>query len=240
MANLMQHLQSILSAAEQNLSQGDQGLGNDVSSIGNKLSDYVNKENLSKLLAPAALGSLAGALLGSGKGSRSSAAQKALLLGGVSALGAFAWDKYKKQIQDAFAQPGQPAPAAQTASTQSATPPDERAERLIRAMVFAARADGNLDDSERQTIEAQVKSLSLGLDAEQVVNQAMKEPVDPNTIAKSVKNADEALETYVVSRSVIPGDQFMDRNYLAALAMALNIPENVQQGIESDIKKAAQ
>ena len=255
MDNWMQGLQSILGVVQGNMAQNNAaqqnsttqggistnaagqfgGLGN----LGGALGSYLNKDNLSKLLGPAALGGLAGALMGNSKSGGT--AQKALLLGGGAALGMFAWDRYKKQIEEALAaKTGQPFPA--TAGPSSVQPvasqPDERAKRLIHAMIFAARSDGNMDDNERTAIEQKVKSLSLGADTEQIVQKAMRMPVDPETIAGEVKNADEALETYVVSRSVINEDQFMERNYLQALAKALNIPDNVQQGIEADIQKA--
>ena len=254
MSNWMQDLQSILGAVQGNMAQNNAArqnnatLGNastnaagqfgDLGNLGGALGSYLNKDNLSKLLGPAALGGLAGALMGNSKSN--GAAQKALLLSGGAALGMFAWDRYKKQIEEALmTKAGQSSPAAAQSSSLPVSQPDERARRLIQAMIFAARSDGNMDDNERQAIEQKVGSLSLGAATEQVVQEAMQAPVDPETIAKEVGNADEALETYIVSRSVIHEDQFMERNYLQALAKALNIPDNVQQGIESDIQKAA-
>ena len=255
MSNWMQGLQSILGAVQDNMAQDNAvrqnnatpgnapanaaGQFGDLGNLGGALGGFLNKDNLSKLLGPAALGGLAGALMGNSK--NNGAAQKALLLSGGAALGMFAWDRYKKQIEAALmAKAGQSSPAAaQSFASSSVSQPDERARRLIQAMIFAARSDGNMDDGERLAIEQKVRSLSLGAAAEQGVQEAMQVPVDPETIAKEVDNADEALEVYIVSRSVIHEDQFMERNYLQALAKALNIPEDVQQGIESDIRKVA-
>ena len=248
MSNWMQGLQSILSTVQEDMTEGaatrtyaqqgyaaqQPGDGGQQNTMEGVLGSLLNKDNLSKLLGPAALGGLAGALMGGRGGANNSGGMgKALLLSGGAALGMMALDRYKKQVEQAQAQ--NPRMSAQ----QPASPIDERIKRLITAMVFAARADGNMDEGERQAVEQKVKSLSLGPDGERAVQQAMTVPVDPNALAVGVKNADEALETYLVSRSVVNVDQFMERNYLQALAKALNIPESVQQGIEADIAKAA-
>lgn len=244
MANWMQDLQSIFNAA-----QGDNGpvdpsqevaatrAADRNGGLGGLLGGYLNNENLTKLLGPTALGGLAGALMGGG--SKNNIAQKVLLLGG-GALGMLALDRYRKQTEAARAPQGGGAGAAGAGSNAAPSQVDERVRRLIQAMVFAARADGNLDADEHRAIEEKVKSLSLGADAERAVAEAMRAPVDPNALAAGVKNADEALELYIVSRSVVDVDQFMERNYLQALAKALSIPESVQQGIESDIAAAAE
>lgn len=244
MANWMQDLQGLFNAVQENLGQAASQQEADAAraaesggGLGGLFGGYLNNENLTKLLGPTALGGLAGALMGGG--SKNGLAQKVLLLGG-GALGMLALDRYRKQTEAARASQGAQGIAAEGNIGTASSRVDERVERLIRAMAFAARADGNLDADEHRAIAEKVKSLSLGADAERVVAEAMRAPVDPNALAAGVKNADEALELYIVSRSVVDVDQFMERNYLQALAKALSIPESVQQGIESDIAAAAE
>lgn len=174
---------------------------------------------LDGLLGPAALGGLLGALVTS-KGARGMAGG-ALLAG----TGAMLWNKYKESISSANADNPNFGQAPSTVG--------ERAERLIRALVFAAKCDGHIDDKERQAIQKGIKELNIGPEAERLVQRAMDEPLDPALIANGVKSADEALEIYAVSCAVITPDHFMERSYLDALAKALNIPADVKAELES-------
>ena len=227
--DLLQNIQNLLGEVERtntaNSRTSQTNAPLNLENLANQAAGYLNKENLSKLLGPTALGGLAGVLLGS-KGGRN-LAQKALVLGGGAALGAFALDRYRKMMQDAN-------PAQSAFANQAVSPLDERAKRLILALVFAAKADGSMDSSEHQAIEQKMKELSFGPEAEAWVKEAMSMPLDPEQVAQGVQNQDEALELYVLSCSVITPDHFMERSYLDALAKALKIPDNVKQAIETD------
>ena len=178
--------------------------------------------NWGALLGSAALGGLAGALLNSK--STKKMAKQVLMVGGGAAAGAFAWDRYKKYMQE---------PAA-----VEETPIDVRTERLIFALVFAAKSDGHIDAFEQQAINDKITELALGDEAKRVIDEAIAQPLDPKRVAKGIQSQEEALEVYFLSRSVIDLDHFMERSYLDALAAELNIPEGVRQAIESDIVKA--
>lgn len=69
------------------------------------------------------------------------------------------------------------------------------------------------------------------------MQEALDQPLNPELIARSVQNEDEALEVYYLSCTVIDVDHFMERGYLDALAQALKIPADVKQGIESDVNE---
>jgi len=178
---------------------------------------------LGDLLGPGALGGLAGVLAGS-KSSRKLLTKfggKALLLGGGAAAGALLWNKYKDRIRTAY-------PSASGTDGQQ-TPPDQRAERLIAALVFAAKSDGHIDEAEQAAIEKQIQQ------AESLIKQAMARPLDPQWLAAGVKNEEEALELYVLSCAAVDIDHFMERSYLTALGDALKIPQDVRDGIQRDI-----
>ena len=177
--------------------------------------------NWGALLGSAALGGLAGALLNSK--STKKMAKQAIFLGGSAAAGAFVWDRYKKYMQE---------PAA----TEN-TPLDARVERLIFALVFAAKSDGHIDASEQQAIDGKIAELSVGAEAKRVIDEAIAQPLDPKRVAKNIESQEEALEVYFLSRSVIDLDHFMERSYLDALACELNIPDTVRLAIEEDITR---
>ncbi len=184
--------------------------------------------NLANLLAPGALGGLVGLLIAN-KSSRKAigaAGKNALFIGGGAALGAVVWDQYKKRMRDA--QP-QAVPAAQP------SPIDRRAQRLIMALVFAAKADGHIDDTERQSIQQHIHQLGWGDEVELLVQDAITQPLDPERLTRDIRTEDEALEIYCLSCAVVDVDHFMERSYMDALARALKIPDDVKTELEQRV-----
>ena len=117
---------------------------------------------------------------------------------------------------------------------------DLRTERLILALVFAAKSDGHIDDKERSAIEQQLSEVGVEEQGRALVAQAIEQPLDPQRLAESVKNEEEALELYFLSCAAVDIDHFMERSYLNALGDALKIPQEVREGIEQDIKQQKQ
>lgn len=213
MSNWLQQIQTVLGKAGQSASGG---------------------EGLSKMLAPGALGGLAGWLIAS-KSSRSVLAKygkNALIIGGSAAAGAVLWNKYKQRVSETH--------QGESQFGQQSTPIDRRAERLIEALVFAAKSDGHIDAEERKAIDEHIHQSGLGEQAGQIVQRAIDRPLDPSQLAVDVKNEEEALEVYFLSNLVIDVDHFMERSYLQALGDALKIPADVRQSIEKDIRAEKQ
>ncbi|MGG6135641.1 tellurite resistance TerB family protein [Pantoea allii] len=197
--------------------------------LAKKSSDGKSSGGLSDMLAPGALGGLAGMLVAS-KSSRKLLTRyggKALIIGGGAAAGAVLWNKYKQRVRETHQNdPG---------FGEWQTPVDQRAERLVTALVFAAKSDGHIDDRERAAIEQNIHQAGYGQDAETLIQQAMQRPLDPEWLAADVKNEEEALELYFLSCAAIDVDHFMERSYLSALGDALKIPQDVRDGIQQDI-----
>jgi len=191
-------------------------------------------EGLSKMLAPGALGGLAG-LLVANKSSRKLLAKYgtgALLAGGGAIAGTVLWNKYKDKVRAAHQ--GEPQ------FGQQASALDVRSERLILALVFAAKSDGHIDDQERAAIEQQLREAGVEEQGRALVAQAIEQPLDPQRLAQGIKNEEEALELYFLSCAAIDIDHFMERSYLNALGDALKIPTEVREGIEQDIRQQKQ
>jgi uncharacterized membrane protein YebE (DUF533 family) len=187
-------------------------------------------EGLSKMLAPGALGGLAGLLIAS-KSSRSlltKYGKNALIIGGSAAAGAVLWKKYKDRVSETHQD--------QPQFGQQQSPVDRRAERLVQALVFAAKSDGHIDTQERQVINEHIHQSGLGADGERLIQQAIDMPLDPQKLAVDVKNEEEALEVYFLSNLVIDVDHFMERSYLQALGDELKIPQDVRDSMAEDIK----
>lgn len=191
------------------------------------------EQGLSKLV-PGALGGLAG-LLVANKSSRKLLAKYgtgALLAGGGAIAGTVLWNKYKDRVRTAHSD--------EPDYGQHTSPLDLRTERLILALVFAAKSDGHIDDKERSAIEQQLREAGVEEQGRTLVVQAIEQPLDPQRLAQSVKNEEEALELYFLSCAAIDIDHFMERSYLNALGDALKIPQDVRDGIEKDIREQKQ
>lgn len=217
MNDLMQQLRSLLGQSKPKNHQG----GSD----------------LSKVLVPGALGGLAGLLVGS-KSSRkllSKYGSSALLAGGGAILGTVLWNKYKDRIRQNTEQEPQ-----HTQHAQQEAPVEKRVQRLVMALVFAAKSDGHIDAKERQIIEQNMQEAGIGEQGERLVQQAIDSPLDPQLLARDIENEEEALELYFLSCAVIDIDHFMERSYLSALGDALKIPQDVRESIQQDIQKQKQ
>ncbi|MEZ3498905.1 tellurite resistance TerB family protein [Pantoea sp. KPR_PJ] len=186
---------------------------------------------LSDMLAPGALGGLAGMLIASKKSRKllTEYGGKALIIGGGAAAGAVLWNKYKQRVRETHQN--------EAGFGEFQTPVDQRAERLVTALVFAAKSDGHIDDQERAAIERSIHESGYGEKAEALIQKAINRPLDPGWLAADVKNEEEALELYFLSCAAIDVDHFMERSYLTALGDALKIPQDVRDGIENDLRE---
>lgn len=169
-----------------------------------------------------ALGGLLGSLLGGGAGGGGllNSALGGLLGGGGTAGGA--------DGLTAGAPGGRAAPASASAS--------DRELRVLRALVYAAKADGRVGPEEQAGIDSQIAKLGLGERGKAIVNGIMAEPLDPNRIASGVADANEAVGLYALSCAITDMDHFMERGYLDALATALRLPADAKAHIEAKVR----
>lgn len=84
-----------------------------------------------------------------------------------------------------------------------------------------------------------VKSLNIGSEGEELVRQAIDEPLDASRIAEGVNTADEALQLFTVSCAVVNVDNDMEAAYLDSLAKALNVPDDVKNDLLHRMYKTA-
>ncbi len=218
--------------------------------------------NVGTLLGSAAIGGVLGALF-SGKKAKKMA-KSAVLVGGTAAAGALAWNFYQKWAQNKNSAPaagnnqcgggnqfgGAPAGGSNQfgdvaatpvaiSQTQAAAPTasnieDQTALILLEAMVFAARADGHIDEEEKAYIHNAVDSLFPDQEMSAVLTNFLEQPVDPMSLACKVSTPEEAQDLYRLSCAAIEIDSYMERSYLDGLAKALHIEEAQKNQLEKE------
>ena len=138
----------------------------------------------------------------------------ALTLGGLAAVGGIAYKAYNEwQSSQGAAGTHIGTPIGELGPSDS----EQRSQLLLKAMISAARADGHMDDAEKQRIRSRVDQL--GLDAETVsfIEQQISEPLDAGQLAAAVSSQEEAAEVYLVSVMVLEVDSEDERRYLDRL-----------------------
>ena len=191
----------------------------------------MKSEATNNALVSAAIGGIFGALL-AGKTGRKIAGN-ALMVGGGAVLASVLWNKYKPRPQSRSSI--YEMQEASTAALDNQKRLNRRMVRLITAMIFAAKSDGVIDDKEHMAIRRNVEQLQLDTGAEDVIQHALIQPLDPSLVAKDVESEEEPIEVHMISCSVIEIDHFMENSYLDALAVHLGIPASVTANIRSRV-----
>ena len=199
------------------------------------------------LLKGAALGGLAGLLLGSKSGRK--LGKSAVKLGSMAALGGLAWKAYNdwKASNEAggAARVGHPAAAAEIRRNAEGTVflPAQKNERdnlsltLMRAMIAAAKADGHLDAEEQRRIFAKIGELDLDSDEKAFLMDELRAPLDIDAVVRGATSPELAAEIYTISRLAIDPDHNAEKAYLAMLASRLNLADDLVTRIDAEVAK---
>ncbi len=155
-------------------------------------------------------------------------------IGGLAALGAVAYGAYKRsQGEEGVFEDETDTPTIDAVEGASA---DRRAETLLRAMIMAARADGEIDPAERAMLDE--KLSALGGDAQKFFLDELMKPVDPAAVASEVESPQEAREVYAAAALVCAHRNSREQDFLWALADALKLPVPVRTAIDADTAAA--
>lgn len=177
----------------------------------------------------AAVGGLLALLLGTKFGRRLGG--KALKYGTLAALGTVAYKAYQNYQQSSGA-------AEEEIGTQIGELSEEAAERrsmtLLKAMIAAAKADGHVDDKEREAIQTQMQQLKLSDDELYFVHAELEQGVTPTTLAREVDSKAAAAEVYLASRMIIDVDHPDERAYLESLATELGLSQELVDQLEAE------
>ena len=196
-------------------------------------------------MAVGGLGALAGAVLG---GMRGSPARGALGGAALAVLGQIAMSALQKGTGGtAAAGTGQPglaeAPATAgtagnqpTAATAAGTVDDDRAQLLLRAMINAAKADGQIDGAEMNRIMGKLDEAGADQEAKDFVLTEMRGPLDVDGLAAAARGApDVAAAVYAASVMAIRVDTEAERTYLEQLAARLGLAPSVRASLDASL-----
>lgn len=99
---------------------------------------------------------------------------------------------------------------------------------LLKAMVAAAKADGQVDEQELATIRNKMAELNLTQDANDMLMNELVRPLGAKEVAALAKGDKQAsLELYLVSSLFLDKNQEAERVYLQDLQAALGLPDAV-------------
>ncbi len=174
-------------------------------------------------------------LLGSKKGRKMGG--KAAKLGGAAALGAVAYKVFNDwQAGQGGAQPQAfAATATPGAAPRPSEPPqtEQHSISVLKAMIAAAKADGHVDDAERERIGKALESLGAGNEINVFMQRELDKPLDPADVARGVEGPEAAAEIYLASLLMVDEQNFMEKAYLEELARQLQLAPDLVARLEA-------
>lgn len=160
----------------------------------------------------------------------------ALKVGSLAALGSLAYNAYRNWQDDKA--DDTPAKTAAPTSPQalehlSASETDARSQKILQAIIAAAKADGHIDDSERTIINEFVEKMGEYPQATAFIQDELNKPLNPKEIAKDTEAPGLAAEVYLMSKIIINEANFMEKAYLTELAHALNLENDLTKKLDA-------
>jgi uncharacterized membrane protein YebE (DUF533 family) len=177
------------------------------------------------------LGALASALVGGGR----SATKEALGGGAMALLGSLALEalqglRHPSTDDVSAAVPADlPLGLRPPANTDEESELESKARVILRAMINAAKADGQIDDAEQQRILGKLAEADVAATVQAFVRAEMGRPLDLKALLREVPNPQMAAEVYAASLLAIEVDTPAERDYLRQLAQGLGLDEGAVQ-----------
>ena len=162
---------------------------------------------------------------------------KVVTYGGLAALGVVAYKAYSNwQQQQGVSNTAQP-----ELRTVDRVPPaeiEQHSEAILLSLIGAAKADGHIDDRERQLIDDAVAKLTGDTQLQHWFDEQLRRPLEPADIARAAHTPEIAAEMYLASLIVVDQESYMERAYLDALARQMNIAPGLKAELENQARAA--
>ncbi|MDF2488894.1 MAG: hypothetical protein K0S77_1516 [Pseudomonas sp.] len=192
---------------------------------------------LGGMLSGAGGGALAASAMGMLLGNKSARKYggKALAYGGLAALGVLAYKAYGNW------QASQGNGTAAEPQTLDRLPPaqvEQHSQAILKALVAAAKADGHIDERERELIEGEFSRLDNDRELQSWLHAELNKPLDPADVARAAQTPEMAAEMYIASHMLVDEQNFMERAYLDELARQLKLEPGLREELESQVRLA--
>lgn len=156
-------------------------------------------------------------------------------VGAVAAVGGLAYSAWQAYERQQGAEASAPAHDAFVPPPQAAYQQEELGKSLVRAMIAAAKADGQIDADEKQRIFAKLETMPLSAEEKAFVFDELSRPLDIEAVVARADTPEHAAEIYAASLVAMKPDTPEERSYLDALAFKLKLP----QGLVDEIHRQA-
>ena len=205
--------------------------------LGGLLGGASGSGGLGGLLSGAGGGALAagamGLLLGNKKVRK--VGGKVAIYGGLAALGVLAYKAYGNyNAQKGTAPQREP----QTLDRLPPAQAEEHSQAILKALVAAAKADGHIDDRERQLIEGEFIKLDNDQELQHWLHAELNKPLDPTDVARAASTPEMAAEMYIASVMLVDEENFMEKAYLDELARQLKLEPGLKAELEKQVRQA--
>ncbi|MCK5828867.1 MAG: tellurite resistance TerB family protein [Methylococcales bacterium] len=157
-----------------------------------------------------------------------------LKLGSLAAIGGVAYKAFenwqKKQTNQTMEHAGE---TADQLSDEEAS--EKRSRILLKAMIASAKADGHIDEQEKNIISQYAEKLGLDISVANFINNELTTALDANDVAAEADSPEAAAELYLVSRMTLNLDNDKERKYLDQLAQALGLAPDLIIELEQQV-----
>lgn len=206
------------------------------------------KRLLDELVGSGAAGGFAGGLAGgalanmlSGKKGRKLAGS-ALQVGGLALVGGLAYKAWQSYQRGAVAQTADggltppPADGSFIPKADDTAGTNALSLLLARAMIAAAKADGQIDTQESQAILNQINSLSLPAEDKAFLFEEYGRPLEIEPLVREVRSPEQAAEVYAASALMVEPPSAAEKIYLDTLANALGLAQGLVQQVHATLQ----
>jgi uncharacterized membrane protein YebE (DUF533 family) len=153
--------------------------------------------------------------------------------GSAALLGGLAYKAYKNWQAGQHDQ----APIAENSFTSAELLSADFQLTLIKGMIGAAKADGQIDAEEQSRIFKSIDQMDLTTQTKAMVFDLIRHPVSIEEIASGAHTMEQKTEVYLLSSMVIEPDHPAEKQWLANLAESLGLPQDLAAHLQSQARQ---
>lgn len=190
-------------------------------------------------------GGLAGGLLGGLLGRRRRRfGRSSMAMSGLAAIAGIAYRAWQAQSEKKQAAAGRRPSEDELRQAGFVTAPGDGgggdpALLVVESMIYAARADGEVDAGEREAIRQQMKDGDFDAGERAFLEEALERRIDLNAFAGRVGSPQLAMEVYAAAYAVVDPPSTAERAHLDMLGSRLGLSEETARAIEAEVDAAA-